>query len=86
MTKPFNQLMYMIAHRQISATSEHLQATYARLEKAVISAPKKHPRTIILDWLETELASLPHAEHSEEGHASLLLRDAIEFGKAVARR
>jgi hypothetical protein len=78
--------MYMIALRQISANCARLQAAYIRLEEAVVAAPKRHPRTIILDWLEVELARLTHAERNEEGYASLLLRDAIEFGKAVARR
>lgn len=83
MTKPPERLMYMLALRQMETGSDLAREAYGRLELAVANATKIHPRTVILDWLEAELARLPELGEDKEGLASLLLRDAVAFGNAV---
>ncbi|TNC69867.1 hypothetical protein [Rubellimicrobium roseum] len=83
MTKPPERLMYMLALRQMEARSDVAREAYGRLEASVAAATKVHPRTVILDWLEAELARLPEAGEEREGWASLLLREAVAFGNAV---
>jgi len=61
------KLHYFLTLRQMETSCEVLRSAYERLGEAIAVATGWDLRTVILDWLEAELRSLPS---SEEGATS----------------
>jgi hypothetical protein len=55
------KLLYFLTLRQMETSCKALRSAYERLGEAIAVATGWDLRTVILDWLETELRSLPPA-------------------------
>jgi hypothetical protein len=52
------KLFYFVMVRQFETSSEIVRAAYGRLADATAATTSWNPRTVMLDWLETELNAL----------------------------
>ena len=77
------KLSYFLMLRQMEADSEPLRAAYQRLADAAAGASGWDLRTVVLDWLESELRGLQTCPAETKPVASELLRAAVALGNAL---
>lgn len=79
------KLLYFVMLRQMEAPSAALGDAYGRLSDAASAAAGWDLRTVILDWLETELRSLRQVEGDSGTHGVQLMRGAVALSNALGQ-
>ena len=78
-----DKLSYFVMLRQMEAESDLLRAAYERLASAASNAAGWDLRTVVLDWLESELRLLRAHGGETQAVSSELLRAAVGLGNAL---
>ncbi len=75
-----DKLLYFIMLRQMEASSDVIRTAYGRLSEAISGASGWDLRTVILDWLETELRTLPE---NSDGAGHQLMKAAVAMSQIL---
>lgn len=79
------KLLYFVMLRQMETLSPTLRDAYARLAEAASAADGWDLRTVILDWLETELRTLGKSEDNVGPLGIQLMKAAVAVSNALGR-
>lgn len=79
------KLLYFVMLRQMEAPSADLRNAYQRLAEAADAAAGWDLRTVILDWLETELRSLRQVEGNSGAYGIQLMKGAVALSNALGQ-
>lgn len=71
--------------RQMEAPSADLRNAYGRLAEAATAAAGWDLRTVILDWLETELRSAAQLKDDRGLHGNQLMKAAVALSNALGQ-
>ncbi len=79
------KLLYFVLLRQVETPSVWLSEAYQRLADAASAADGWDLRTVILDWLETELRCLRASGDDKDHHGIQLMKSAVALSNALAQ-
>lgn len=79
------KLLYFVMLRQMETPFSAIRAAYSRLSQAASSADGWDLRTVILDWLETELRSLRARGDGIGGQGIQLIKAAVALSNALGQ-
>lgn len=79
------KLLYFVMLRQMEAPSTSLREAYGRLADAASAAAGWDLRTVILDWLETELRSLDQSKGDVGTQGIQLMRAAVALSNVLGQ-
>ena len=79
------KLLYFVMLRQHETPCPVLEAAYQRLADAASAAAGWDLRTVILDWLESELASLSRDGKDVGGSGIQLMKAAVALSQALTQ-
>lgn len=79
------KLLYFVMLRQMEEPSEAVREAYQRLADAAAEAVGWDPRTLLLDWLESELRALRQRGEHQSSVGSQLMKAAVALSHALVQ-
>lgn len=79
------KLHYFLTLRQMETSCEALRSAYERLWEAIAVATGWDLRTVILDWLESELRSLPSSTEGANSSGPQLMKAAVAMSHVLTQ-
>jgi hypothetical protein len=79
------KLLYFVLLRQVESPSPEMRDAYQRLADTASEATGWDLRTVILDWLETEMRSLRERGEDVGGQGIQLMKAAVALSNALGQ-